>query len=107
MNKEGTGTETGIRLDLKTPKTKRIQRSSRKYLDYNVLGRRGVGKAREVNIAPRRQALAVFINDSVLNHENSERPSARLEKYSWLKCEEWIMLGDASTVFARHFITYQ
>lgn len=45
-----------------------------------------------------------LINDFVLNHEDSVGPSARLEKHPWLKCEEWIAVGDANVVFARHFL---
>lgn len=54
--------------------------------------RGGVGKAREVNIAPTMQGLGCLMNDVVLNHENSVAPSAGLENYSWLNVKNALWL---------------
>lgn len=51
---------------------------------------------------PNHTGFVSLIHELVLNHEISVGPFARLGKYSWLKCEGWIMVECYNIVFAMY-----
>lgn len=84
-----------MKLDLKTPEEKACSR-----MQLKIPGLRSVGRT-DVSIAQTAWALSVAIMTLYLIIR-AVRPFARPEKYPWLTCERWMVVGCNSIAFARH-----